>query len=129
MRAIITALFLILFSQSAGAISNRELYKFCKSYTDAGFDTSKMEDSGHALICQTFFVAVGNLIQAACYDPMVNYEIAGEYRRKPNYEPENIEATIQHFVNETSEMPEYWRYKASLAVVSSHIKISGECPN
>ena len=45
------------------------------------------------------------------------------------YEAENIEATIQDFVNWSSERPEYWRYKASLAVVSSHVSISGECPN
>lgn len=126
MRIMITALFLILFSQSAGAISNGDLYKACKSYTDAGFDMSKMEYIEDALICTTYFKAVGSLIMQACGVPNINYEISGI---KPNYEPENIEATIQQYVNYISQKPERWKYDASLNVALSHIKISGECPN
>jgi hypothetical protein len=126
MRTIITAQFLILFSQSAGALTTGDLYKFCKSYTDAGFDISKMEDSVDALICQSYFDAIGGLLGQACFVTSVNIEISD---MKPNYEPENIEATIQEYVNTMSESPEYWKFDAALAVALSHKNISGECPN
>ena len=126
MRAIITALFLILFSQSAGAISNQDLYKFCKSYTDVGFDLSKMENSTSGLICMTYFRAIGDLVSQACFANFSTYEIDG---KKPNFETENLEATMQEYVNTISEMPKYWKFNANVNIVHSHLYISGECPN
>ena len=126
MRAIITALFLILFSQSAGAMTNQDLYKYCKSYTDAGFDISKMEYFEDALICTSYFNAIGHMIGEACNAYDINYELAGI---KPDFKQENLAATIQYYVNYMSEKPEYWKYVPSLHVATSSLKISGQCPN
>ena len=126
MRTIITALFLIVFSQSAGALTNQDLYEYCKPYADAAFDFSKMEDPINSIVCITYFTAIGSLIGQACDSNSINYEIDG---MKPNYEPQNLDATVQDYVNKISEMPKYWRFDASLAVALSHKNISGDCPN
>ena len=96
------------------------------SYTDSGFDASKMEYFQDALICTSYFWAIGHMIAEACNANDISYELAGI---KPDYKPENLAATIQDYVSFMSEKPEYWKYVPSLYVATCSLKISGQCPN
>ena len=127
MRAIITALFLILFSQSAGAMDNESLYKNCKLYSDNNFELT--DDSSlnlKSLICQTYITAIGDVVNESCFGGLLNLEYSNI---KADFKYTDIYAIIQSYVNDMRESPEEWKYYASESVVKAILSISGECPN
>jgi len=130
---------LILFASSATSIaaSNGDLYKDCKEYADSSF---KMKSEGVSdITCYIYFAAARDFSDSVCtkYGDEKDFPAAvkstlGVIRKKfgagGNDDPNGIDASIQHYVNEMAKKPEVWKYRPTREVVKSLQAIGGFCP-
>ena len=107
---------MVLIAGNANAIINEDLYSYCNSLSNSNF---KPVNNDH-LACITYFAGVAELADTLC---------AIEKYGGINYDPKNMNASIQHYVNEMKNKPEEWKYTASLSVWVSLVLINGtDCP-
>ena len=126
MRTIITALFLILFSQSAGAANVGFFYKVCKPFADNGFEIKSADDS----ICFSYFLGVNQSNFHACKNLkdignqitenenlpdkekgyLTAYLLTIPYTSNLAHTDGDVDPLIQAFVNWAEKNPEKWKY-------------------
>ena len=112
----VTFILLIASVGNSMAITNEGLYEACKKFTDRSFEFTDYND----FLCAAYFSGVGEMSRVAC---------EAETRTGLPYHSDNLNASIQHYVNYMKQNPSDWKYNAALKVWVSVREITGtECP-
>ena len=128
MRALLTILFLIFFSQTAYAIKNEDLNNACKPYVNANSDFTKMEKQEiyETVNCMFYFEAIIDLLNATCRGKTLTLNFDGIAL---NAELPLIDSYIEDYVTKMNESKDKSNDLAIGYVLESMLKITGECPN
>jgi len=98
----------------ASAYKIGDLYKFCKTYTDGGFELN----SSATVACYGYVRGVINSSSFICHNFQgLNNEVVAIFGSKAL--PSNIDAVAQIFVNEAKGKPESWEFNAEWMVAKA----------
>lgn len=119
----------------AQATSNADLYKDCKKYADNSF---QIKDISGDLTCMIYFIAIRDVAAGICekwgeekdFSPDVQRTLGAlrkHFGARPASGANQMQASIQHYVNEIAKKPEAWKFNPHKDVITSLQAIGGSC--
>ena len=135
MIRIFTAGLMVLMASNVEAIPVGDIYKFCKNYDDNGFEYEEPTDA----ICIAYFSGIRDMGVSVCreLESTINSEALDAYGQGKRAfstvqkffgvgELGDMTPAIQYYVNKIKNEPEWWEYRADLAVLES-LQVMAPC--
>lgn len=107
------------FSSDAYALKNENLYKWCKAYTDSGFEISSSNS-----MCLAYVAGIRDLSQGICLalNNTADTSRTADVMKKffaVSLSETSTDSIIQHYVNEMRQSPQDWDQNAASYVVEA----------
>ena len=115
-RFVVLVLTLLISNNSAAAMTNEGLYKWCKPYADRAFSDEAQDD----VLCKAYIIGAFEYAGGLCFTMKEAAKTDANQAFTRSFfgvsKDANINALIQAYVNKMKNEPEKWKYAPNAAL-------------